>query len=355
MRNFPAPLYISLFESLDPLYQASQEQILEFLQKENPQVNPKFLARYGVKSHQVSKRYFECPDMFVPVDNRLIYGKHSADIQKRTLFFSDRAAQIFHEFYKLETSAPDHLIHVTCTGYVSPSAAQVCVAAKNWSSEITHAYHMGCYGSLPAMRIAWGQCLLGKRTDIIHTEMCSLNLDPADWSPEQIVVQTLFADGHIKYQASLEKVKSGFAVRHIKEKILPDTGLDMTWMPGSSGMKMTLSKDVPRKVSAQVRDFVMSLISEAGLSFPSVMSDSIFALHPGGPKIIDTLAEALELNEEQIQASRQILLERGNMSSATLPHIWERILNSNTDSGTVVVSLGFGPGLTMFGAVFEVC
>jgi predicted naringenin-chalcone synthase len=80
----------------------------------------------------------------------------------------------------------------------------------------------------------------------------------------------------------------------------------------------------------------------------------MFAIHPGGPKIIETVKEALELAENQITESQKILFERGNMSSATLPHIWQLILEKEYPPGTKVVSFAFGPGLTVFGAVFEV-
>lgn len=82
---------------------------------------------------------------------------------------------------------------------------------------------------------------------------------------------------------------------------------------------------------------------------------SIFAIHPGGPKIIDSVQEVLELSNDQVVESKKVLFERGNMSSATLPHVWSEILNNNYPVGTKVISYAFGPGLTLFGSVFEVC
>ena len=82
---------------------------------------------------------------------------------------------------------------------------------------------------------------------------------------------------------------------------------------------------------------------------------SIFAIHPGGPKIIDAVQSVLELSEEQISESKKVLFNHGNMSSATLPHVWDEILNKNYAVGTKVISYAFGPGLTLFGSVFEVC
>jgi predicted naringenin-chalcone synthase len=64
----------------------------------------------------------------------------------------------------------------------------------------------------------------------------------------------------------------------------------------------------------------------------------------------------LHLDDTQITHSRAVLFERGNMSSATLPHVWERISQDDQiKPGTLIVSLAFGPGLTMAGTLFEKC
>lgn len=347
--------YLSNFESQEPKYHATQEQILGFLKKRASELSPKFYERYGVKSKFIEQRFFECPDVFLTPEKMHIYGPQVSDIYNRTLFYSTRADEIFESFYTNQKNPPDHLIHVTCTGYNSPSAPQKLISAKQWPTEVTHAYHMGCYASLPAIRMAWGLSHLGKSVDVVHTEMCSLHLSPEDFSPEQIIVQTLFADGHIKYSASGNAQKGSLKILKLKEKILPFSHSDMTWTPSSWGMKMSLSKEIPLKLSAHIRDFTQNLAEESGFSLSFLLKKGLFAIHPGGPRIIDTVSEVLELREEQIEVSREILLERGNMSSATLPHIWKRILERSPPPGTPIVSFAFGPGLTLIGAIFEVC
>ena len=95
-------------------------------------------------------------------------------------------------------------------------------------------------------------------------------------------------------------------------------------------------------------------MKKTDLQLPEVMN-SIFAIHPGGPKIIDAVQEVLELSDQQTAQSKKVLFERGNMSSATLPHVWVEILKDPVAAGTKVISFAFGPGLTLFGSVFEVC
>jgi prepilin-type processing-associated H-X9-DG protein len=223
----------------------------------------KLFSRYGVKSSKISQRYFECDDIrSLEFGRNTIYKldvfhKCGLDIMGRADFFSERRYDVFKKFYDIDqiVKRPDHLIHVTCTGYISPSAAQKIVTNKNWkqSTNITHAYHMGCYAAMPSIRLAKSLVVgeaageLSYTVDIVHTEMCGLHMNPLAQTPEQMVVQTLFADGHVKYTASANCLKNGknFKVIAILERVIPDTWDEMGWIPAPWGMKMNLSRDVP--------------------------------------------------------------------------------------------------------------
>ncbi|MBC7370441.1 MAG: naringenin-chalcone synthase [Bdellovibrionaceae bacterium] len=370
----PNPVVLTDFQTILPLHHLDQASLIEWSAQRHGLIDgqrfEKIFHRYAVPSEKINERYFECVDALhspsvvdESLRNQLMY-QHSeshpegAGIDQRAQFFQHRANQIFAEFYPAAIAAPDHLIHVTCTGYVAPSAAQM--RARDWSQQtaVTHAYHMGCYAALPASRMALAFANTGDqntRVDIVHTEMCSLHMNPANHTPEQMVVQSLFADGHVKYSAVSEsKAKSGFRMLKFQEWILPDSSDDMSWVPAPWGMQMTLSREVPAKIAAHLRPFIQKLAQDSGQNVSELLKNSTFAVHPGGPKIIDSVRETLELSHEQVSVSQKILRERGNMSSATLPHIWKEILESNPKSGTKVVSLAFGPGLTMFGALFEI-
>jgi predicted naringenin-chalcone synthase len=118
-------------------------------------------------------------------------------------------------------------------------------------------------------------------------------------------------------------------------------------------MRMTLSRDVPDKVGPELDSFTDALAASSGLS-RAELERAVWAVHPGGPRIVDKVQEWMKLEGGQLRASREILFERGNMSSATLPHIWDRIVkDSSIAPGTPVVSLAFGPGLTIYGAVMR--
>lgn len=343
-------IFIHSIRPVLPLHHLPQSETVDWILKSHERFSGtslEKLRRFTLSEHSIKQRYFECDDIDENWDEHSVYklteeSPLGAGIGKRNEIFAEKTQRVFHELY--QDSTPDQLIHVTCTGYTSPSSPQRYFSQKNSSPGITHAYHMGCYASLPAVRMAMGLHLSsGKDVDVVHTELCSLHLNPDIHTPEQMVVQSLFADGHIKY--SIGKSDRGLRILRVKEKLLPDSLSDMTWVPDSFGMQMSLSKEVPFKI----RDALPQFIHELGGG-----RHDIYAIHPGGPKIIEAVQKKLELHDEQVVHSKKVLFERGNMSSATLPHVWHEILSGNPEKGRKVISLAFGPGLTIFGSVFEV-
>ena len=223
---------------------------------------------------------------------------------------------------------------------------------------------MGSYATLPALRMAAGLAELersrggtGRLTDVVHTELCSLHVNPILHTPEQIVVQTLFADGFIAYSVTPQRRAANSAASlgllALGEETLPDSADAMTWVCSDWGMHMTLARDVPERLLGALGDFVTRLCDEAGLGGAERRS-ALYAIHPGGPRILDLVREGLGLSEEQIAFSRRVLFARGNVSSATLPHIWLEVARSESvPDGQPIISLAFGPGLTLCGGVLR--
>jgi predicted naringenin-chalcone synthase len=117
---------------------------------------------------------------------------------------------------------------------------------------------------------------------------------------------------------------------------------------------MSLSREIPELLGRAVRPFAAALFASGERDFGRERSRAVFAVHPGGPRIIDTVRDALELDEAQVSASRAVLLRYGNMSSATLPHIFRDVLeDSSREPGTLVAGLAFGPGLTLAGVLLR--
>ncbi len=286
---------------------------------------------------------------------RLIESPNGKDLSVRSKFFEQHVDGIFEAYYPDSNDPPADLIHVSCTGYVSPSGAQKLVSKRGWgiATTVTHAYHMGCYGAFPAIRMGAGFLKNGSRADIVHTEICCLHSNPSLHQIDQLVSQSLFADGFIKYTLSADPRGPHFKIIAIHEEIIPDSSNSMTWNVVNWGFQMTLSKELPVLIARALKSYLARLCKKAGLS-DSILSNMLFAIHPGGPKILDHIQNLLSLSDQQMAYSCQILKNCGNMSSATLPHIWEAILaDPQAKDRTNVVSLAFGPGLSISGAIME--
>jgi predicted naringenin-chalcone synthase len=188
--------------------------------------------------------------------------------------------------------------------------------------------------------------------DLVHTELCTLHLNPTQHLPEQLVVQTLFADGLVRYSVSQAPAGPGLELVAGREEVVPDTGEAMGWRVSDFGMEMTLSRRIPEYLGGALEPFLERLAADAGVAAGVLRDRAWFAIHPGGPRIVDELAELLGLEPEQVAASNGVLRAHGNMSSATLPHVWKALLEDPAvPAGAWIVSLAFGPGLTIAGAL----
>jgi alkylresorcinol/alkylpyrone synthase len=293
---------------------------------------------------------------------------NAKDIKTRHESYAKIANDCLTEMYCDASEAPDDLIHVTCSGYLAPSPVERMVADKNWfNTTVTHSYHMGCYGAFPAIKMAHGFLSSSQfgvtppkeRVDIVHTEVLSAHIGIEVPKVENIITTTLFSDGFIKYsmvsEDSLRKRgQHGLKILAFNEHVLPNSADEMTWVPGSTHFHMTLSVMVPVIIKQWVRSIVEALLQQVGIDFERERRQLAFAIHPGGPKIVDHIQDALGLDNDQVAISKSVFAENGNMSSATVPHILKEILEeAGIPVGTRIVCLGFGPGLTATGLVLE--
>ncbi len=289
-----------------------------------------------------------------------------ADIRTRHESYAKVVTQGLEEMFRGTSTAPDDLIHVTCSGYLAPSPVERMASEREWfRTTVTHSYHMGCYGAFPAIKMAHGFLASSqygltppkRRVDIVHTELLSAHNNIADLTAENIIAMTLFSDGLIKYSVYAEEELArqglhGLRILAMNEHLLPDSADDMTWVPDAHQFHMTLSPMVPVVIKRHVARFVADLVTRAGIDYAREKGSLSFAIHPGGPKIVEHIQDELGLADDQVAISLAVFRENGNMSSATIPHILKESLET-VDVGTRIVCLAFGPGLTVTGMVVE--
>jgi alkylresorcinol/alkylpyrone synthase len=251
----------------------------------------------------------------------------------RTRLVGEIVDRYFASTYADET-APDELIHVTCGGYLRPSGAQRLVADRQWETRVTHAYQLGGYAAVPAIRTATERMTTARRIDIAHTELTSFAGE-----------DSTAADSMIRYSmVHGGETDSGLRVLGIHQREVAGV-VDAMTVPSDAA--------VPEAVASALRGFVRELFKHAEVDLGR-LRDATFAVHPSDTWVIDRVIDVLMLRDEQLAASRGVLRSHGNMMSATLPHIWKELLEDpDVPRGTLIPSIAFGPGLTLWGALLE--
>jgi predicted naringenin-chalcone synthase len=279
---------------------------------------------------------------------------HQSALHERMVRHEESALSLLDTLLP-DAPPPDALFYVTCTGYTSPTPVQTLADRRGWHGVLNyHIGHMGCYAAFPALRLAQAHVASGMSptADILHVELCTLHFRPSDTRPGQLIVQTLFADGAARVHVTSQPSGKVFRIVASDEALLPHTGKDMTWKLDNDSFLMTLSREVPVRIRAKLADAVDTFLARNGLQRSDIAG---WAIHPGGPRIIDAAAAALQLPESAIVHSRSVLKNNGNMSSATIPHIWKHMLaDDNIRTGDYIVSMAFGPGLTLVLNLLEV-
>ena len=290
---------------------------------------------------------------------------HQAPLERRMALFAETAEAVARDAFAADAEPPDAIVQVSCTGYDSPSAVQRVAVEHGWGerTRILSVGHMGCYAALPALATAADVVqseaarlgvMAGSPDDVpeadahaavLLVELCTLHHHPATTDPEQIVQQCLFADGAARLDVTARPDGAQFALLDHVEALVPDTLDEMTWRPASVAFQMTLSRRVPNHIRENVAGVVERFLARDGRSIEDV---DVWAIHPGGPRVIESTTEALGVDDERARHSHAVLRDRGNMSSTTLPHIWDRIARDETvPDGALVASVAFGPGLTV--------
>jgi predicted naringenin-chalcone synthase len=236
----------------------------------------------------------------------------------------------------------------TCTGYATPGLDILLARDLGMDPGVQRLGigHMGCYAALPG---------LGAAADFVSThglpavllccELPSLHVQPATDDVQQMVAHALFADA----AAAVVLVPDGpgLSVLDVAAHTDADSSRMMTWDVTDLGFRMGLSPEVPDVLAQHVQPVVSNLLARHRLDIADVAG---WAVHPGGPRILDVVAEQLKLPDGALGAAADVLRDHGNCSSATVLLVLDEVLRRDAREGPVV-AMAFGPGLTLYAAL----
>ena len=244
------------------------------------------------------------------------------------------------------------LATVSCTGYANPGLDVHVAKDLGMRAALRRLAvgHMGCYAAVPGLAVATDYVIAQRQPAVVvSAELPSLHVQPPPHDIQQAVAHALFGDACAAVVlAPSQLVGEGLDI--IAVETLTDVGstADMTWDITDHGFRMTLSSRVPAVVARNAPMLVDRLLTDRGLSPDDVRH---WAIHPGGPRIIDKVQEVFSLSDLQIRGSREILARYGNCSSATILLILASMCP--VPVGDYVVAMAFGPGLTVTGALLQ--
>ncbi len=236
----------------------------------------------------------------------------------------------------------------SCTGYVTPGLDILLARDLGMAPGTQRLFigHMGCYAAIPGLGVAADFVVSRDRPAVLLClELTSLHVQPPTADAEQIIAHALFSDAAAA--AVLQPRARGYELRDVASVTDVATADHMTWDVTDLGFRMGLSSRVPDVLDMHVAGLVTDLLARHGLALSDVDG---WAVHPGGPRILDVVQARLDLSDADLAASRRVLAEHGNCSSPTVLMILEELRPADPEH---VVALAFGPGLTLYAALLR--
>ncbi len=263
-----------------------------------------------------------------------------------------RAAKVALDDAEVAPEEVTHLVTVSCTGFAAPGVDFDLIERLGLplTTMRTHVGFMGCHGAINGLRVAAAFAADPRATVLLcAVELCSLH-QQYGWHPDRIVANSLFADGAAA-MVGRQAASSGaddWSLSASGSCVLEQAKELMTWQVGDHGFVMELSPEVPQVISRRLRPWLEGWLAGQGYALSDIES---WVIHPGGPRVVQTVAESLELPESAVVPSKEILEQFGNMSSPTVLFILQLLRQRRARRPALM--LAFGPGLAIEVALWQ--
>lgn len=237
-----------------------------------------------------------------------------------------------------------HLVIASCTGFMAPGLDQIIARRLGLATDVERVSigFMGCYAGVTLLRTAAHivRSQPQARVLAVSVELCSLHLQESG-DIESLLAMGQFADGAAAVLVTA--TGEGLALGDGLSAALEESSDLITWTVGDTGFEMQLSGAVPGRLAEALDDphLRARIIGDA--------APAVWAVHPGGRSVLDAVERGLALPPAALTASRGVLNDYGNMSSATVLFVLEQLMRERPESG---IALAFGPGLAMEGLRF---
>lgn len=246
----------------------------------------------------------------------------------------------------LAVSDVSAMIFVTVTGVATPSIDARLMNRMGLPRDMKRmpVFGLGCVAGAAGIARA-ADYLRGHPDDVVvllSVELCSLTLQRRDLSIPNLIASGLFGDGAAA-AVLVGEARGGSGPRVVDSRsfFYPDSERVMGWDVSEEGFKIVLSAEVPQVVRDNLRENVDEFLAGHGLSKDEI---SRWISHPGGPRVLQAVQEALELDAEALAASWRTLREMGNLSSTSVLLVLESVMREPPEPGSYGLMAALGPG-----------
>jgi alkylresorcinol/alkylpyrone synthase len=253
------------------------------------------------------------------------------------------------------------LIVVSITGVASPSLDARLINRMRLRPDIkrTPIFGIGCAGGAIGLTRAADYALAypDHTAAILCVEICSLTMQPEDFSTANLIASGLFGDGaaavivrgsrtaHRRSNDPAQSSRPGPQILGTGSVFYPDTEEIMGWDISEAGFKIVLSPLLPDLIKGKLAGDVDAFLGRYQLRRADIGN---WVIHTGGPKVLDSIQGTLELKDSDLDRSWECLRQFGNLSSASVLLVLEEVLMTDTPPlGTYGVLMAMGPGFCL--------
>ena len=330
-----------------PKYSRNTEEILPFLDAWLIYQEPRFIRKVKkiFEGAMVDKRY----SIMDPVEvfTKTSFEERNDIYVREVIELGEKVLEKALTKANWKPTDLDYIITVSCTGIMIPSLDAYLINKLKLRQDIVRlpVTEMGCAAGISGIIYAKNflKANPGKRAAVIAVESPTATFQLDDFSMANIVSAAIFGDGAACVLLSSNDEDEGpeilaDAMYHFYDNIHM-MGFKLT----NSGLQMVLDIEVPETISAHFPDIIHPFLEKNNLKMEDI-DHLIF--HPGGKKIVNTVEDLFSNLGKNINDTKEVLRLYGNMSSATVLYVLERIMDSNPKKGEKGLMLSFGPGFS---------